>query len=39
VDLAVADPAEVAELLEAAWRRRAPKRLVTAYDASRASSG
>jgi hypothetical protein len=29
------DEAELAELLEDAWRRTAPKRLVTAYDAGR----
>lgn len=33
--LAAAQPDEVAELLEAAWRRKAPKRVVAAYDASR----
>jgi hypothetical protein len=32
VDVAAADPAEVAELLEDAWRRTAPKRVVAAYD-------
>lgn len=29
------DPAELAELLEDAWRLRAPKRVVAAYDAAR----
>jgi hypothetical protein len=29
------DPEELAELVEEAWRIRAPKRLVADYDASR----
>lgn len=33
VALAVADRAALAELLEQAWRRRAPRSLVSAYDA------
>jgi hypothetical protein len=33
VTLAAADRAEVCELLTEAWRRRAPKRLVAAFDA------
>jgi hypothetical protein len=32
VDVAAADAAEVAELLEDDWRRTAPKRVVAAYD-------
>jgi len=32
--LASADPERVAELLEDSWRRRAPKRVVAAFDAS-----
>lgn len=36
VNLPVADPAEVRELLEDAWRRKAPKRVVAAYDAEQA---
>ena len=32
--LARADPERVAELLEDSWRRRAPKRVVAAFDAS-----
>jgi hypothetical protein len=35
VRLAAVDPAELAELLEEAWRIRAPKRAVAEYDASR----
>ncbi len=35
VRIGAAKPDEVAELLEAAWRRKAPKRVVAAYDASR----
>ncbi len=35
VRLADADPARVAELLEESWRRRAPKRVVAAFDAGR----
>ena len=34
IRLDTADPALVADLLEASWRRRAPRRLVTAFDAS-----
>lgn len=32
------DPPVLAELLTEAWRRRAPKRLVTAFDATRTDS-
>lgn len=39
VRLDVADPEELAELLEDAWRLRAPKRVVAAYDAERTSGG
>jgi hypothetical protein len=35
VRLEEVDPVELAELLEEAWRLRAPKRLVAAYDAAR----
>jgi hypothetical protein len=35
VRLSNADPLRVAELLEESWRRKAPKRLVAAYDAAR----
>ena len=35
VDLALADPERVGELLEESWRRRAPKRVVAAHDADR----
>lgn len=35
VDLRVADRATVFELLEEAWRRKAPKRLIAALDADR----
>jgi len=35
VRLEAVDPVELAELLEDAWRIRAPKRLVKAYDAER----
>ncbi|HYM57519.1 MAG TPA: MmcQ/YjbR family DNA-binding protein [Solirubrobacteraceae bacterium] len=35
VRLDAVDPVELAELLEEAWRIRAPKRLVAAYDAAR----
>jgi hypothetical protein len=35
VRLEAVDPDELAELLEEAWRLRAPKRVVAAYDASR----
>ena len=34
VRLDVIDPSELAELLEDAWRLRAPKRLLAAYDAT-----
>lgn len=33
VRLEAVDPAELAELIEDAWRIRAPKRLIKAYDA------
>jgi hypothetical protein len=36
VRLETADRVELAELIEDVWRLRAPKRLVTDYDASRA---
>ncbi len=36
VSLSVAPPERVVELLEESWRRRAPKRLVAAFDAARA---
>lgn len=35
VRLEKVDPEELAELLEEAWRIRAPKRLIAEYDASR----
>lgn len=35
VDLGAAEPAPVEELLAAAWRRKAPERLVAADDAGR----
>ncbi len=35
VRLEAVDPAELAELIEDAWRLHAPKRLVAAYDAER----
>jgi hypothetical protein len=35
VRLETVDPEELAELIEDAWRIRAPKRLVKAYDADR----
>ena len=35
VSLTAAAPERVAELLEESWRRRAPKRLVAAFDAGR----
>jgi hypothetical protein len=38
VRLDVVEPAELAELLEDAWRLRAPKRLIAAYDAERATA-
>jgi hypothetical protein len=34
VRLAGVDPEELAELIEDAWRLRAPKRVIAAYDAS-----
>jgi hypothetical protein len=34
VRLDVVDPAELAELIEDAWRLRAPKRVIAAYDAA-----
>lgn len=37
VNLADADPGQIGELLHEAWRRKAPKRLVAAYDAARAA--
>ena len=36
VMLSTADSERVAELLEESWRRRAPKRLVAAFDTARA---
>ena len=33
VDVAGADPGELAELLEDAWRRTAPRKAVKAFDA------
>jgi hypothetical protein len=39
VALGAADPTRVAELLEDAWRRKAPKRAVAAHDADRSSGG
>jgi hypothetical protein len=38
VTLAGVAPERVRELLEDSWRRRAPKRVVAAYDAHRAAS-
>ena len=35
VRLEQVDPAELAELVEDAWRLQAPKRVVAAYDAER----
>jgi hypothetical protein len=35
VRLEAVDPEELAELIEDAWRMRAPKRVVAAYDAER----
>ncbi len=35
VRLDVVDPTELAELLEDAWRLRAPKRLIAELDAAR----
>jgi hypothetical protein len=34
VDLTKADPAELREVVTEAWRRTAPKRVVTAYDSA-----
>jgi hypothetical protein len=39
VVLATADPERVAELLEDSWRRRAPKRVIATFDASRPDRG
>ena len=39
IHLPTAEPAVVRELLEAAWRRRAPKRLIAALDTSRRANG
>ncbi len=39
VHLALADAGEVEELLIDAWRRKAPKTLVTAFDADRGGRG
>jgi hypothetical protein len=36
IRLATADPAEVRELVEEAWRQTAPRRLVAAFDAGQA---
>src|SRR3954453_4848146 len=36
-NLSAADVADVVALLESAWRRKAPKRLVTSYDAQNPS--
>ncbi|MFI7025874.1 MmcQ/YjbR family DNA-binding protein [Micromonospora sp. NPDC049900] len=33
------DPGQLSELLTDAWRRRAPRRLVTAFDAARPGGG
>lgn len=38
VNLAAADREQVCELLTEAWRRKAPKRLLAAFDAGRATS-
>src|SRR3954447_21591613 len=35
--LSAADEADVVALLESAWRRKAPKRVVTSYDAQQTS--
>jgi len=35
VDLAAASAASLAEVIEESWRRKAPKRLVTAFDQQR----
>ena len=35
VTLATADPAEIRRIVEDAWRRTAPKRVVRAYDSSK----
>jgi hypothetical protein len=39
IRLARVDPVELRELLEEAWRIRAPKRLVAEYDAARSRVG
>ena len=39
VRLAAADPGPVAAALEAAWRRRAPKRLVSVFESASRSAG
>lgn len=39
VRLEAVDPIELAELLEDAWRMRAPKRLAASYDETTAASG
>jgi hypothetical protein len=39
VVLAAADPPRIAELLEDAWRRKAPKRAVAAYDRQSGTQG
>ena len=36
-NLSAADQADVVALLESAWRRKAPKRVVTSYDAQSSS--
>jgi hypothetical protein len=38
VDLALVDPAQLGELLEDAWRAKAPKRLVAEFDAHAAGA-
>ena len=35
--LSAADEADVVALLESAWRRKAPKRVITSYDAQKAT--
>ena len=37
--LATADPGRVGELLEDSWRRRAPKRVIAAFDVGRPAPG
>ncbi|HEX6497800.1 MAG TPA: MmcQ/YjbR family DNA-binding protein [Micromonosporaceae bacterium] len=39
IDLAKVSAERVAELIERAWRNKAPKRLVTAYDEARGAAG